>query len=185
MVNESFGVEVIVSEGSAVVFVHGEIDLSSASAIRHALSAAQQGCPDVIVDLSGVTFMDSTGINALLRAHSEAPPGGSLRVVGAISAVRRVFDIAGVSQLFLLEPQLTWLQMTYHSSGWRQWITEETANGGVPIGEIIEVGSGGILGGDDVHYALENNGETRLYGSLDEAMRAAELPGPVTPQPSE
>ena len=61
-------------------------------------------------------------------------------------------------------------------------MTEQTTNGGRPIAEIIEVGPASGWGGHNVHYALESEGETRLYDSLDEAMRAAELLGSVTPQ---
>ncbi len=183
MVDDSFGVEVANSNGRAIVFVRGEIDMSAGPEIRDALSTAQQGSPDVIVDVSDVTFMDSTGINALLRAHRQVSPGGSLWVVGATSAVRRVFDITGVSELLLLEPRrLTWQQVTYHTSGWRQWMTEQTTNDGRPIAEIIEVGPASGWGSHHVRYALESEGETRLYESLDEAIRAAELLGSVTPQ---
>ncbi len=184
MVNDSFAVKAVNSNGRAIVFLQGEIDMSAGPAIRDALSTAQQGSPDVSVDLSDVTFMDSTGINALLRAYRQASPGGSLRVVGAIPAVRRVFDITGVSEPLLLEPKrLTWQQVTYHLSGWRQWMTDQTTNDGGPIAEIIEVGPHGGRG--NVHYALESKGESRLYRSLDEAMRAAELLGSVTPQTGE
>ena len=82
MVDESFGVEVVNANGRAIVSLRGEIDMSCGPALRDALSAAQQGSPDVIVDLSGVTFMDSTGLNALIGAYHRAPEGGSLGVVG-------------------------------------------------------------------------------------------------------
>ncbi len=183
MVDDGFGVKAVISNGRAVVFVQGEIDMSAGPAIRDALSTAQQGSPDVIVDVSDVSFMDSTGINALLRAHRQVSPGGSLRVVGATSAVRRVFDITGVSELLLLEPnRLSWQQVTYHTSGWRQWMTDQTTNDGKPIAEIVEVGPHSGWSSHNVQYALESEGETRLYDSLDEAIRAAELLGSVTPQ---
>ena len=118
MGSESFGVEVVNANGRAIVSVHGEIDLCCGPAIRDALSAAQQDSPDVIVDLSGVTFMDSTGLNALIGAYRRAPEGGSLAVVGAPPAVRRVFDLTGLSELLLLEPRRpTWRQLTYNHGG--------------------------------------------------------------------
>ena len=185
MDSESFGMEVVNANGRAVVSVHGEIDLGCGSALGDALWAAQEGSRDVIVDLSGVTFMDSTGLNALIGAYHRAPEGGSLRVVGPSSAIRRVFDITGLSELLLLEPRRpTWQQVTYNNSGWRQWITTETTDGGGPVAEIIEVGSPGCWSGRRVHYALESGGETTLYRSLDEAMRAVELPASVTPHTS-
>ena len=182
MASESFGVEVANANGRAIVSVRGEIDMNCGPALRAALSRAQQGSPDVIVDFSGVSFMDSTGLNALIGAYHRAPESGSLGVVGATSAVRRVFDITGLSQLLLLEPRSpTWQQVTYNHSGWRQWITEEATEDGRPVAEIIEVGSSGEWGGNRGRYALESGGETIMYPSLEEAMRAAELPGSVTP----
>ena len=53
-----------------------------------------------------------------------------------------------------------------------------SASAGGPVAEIIEVGSPGNRGGRRVRYALETGGEAILYGSLDEAMRAAKLPAP-------
>ena len=120
MTCESFDVEVVNANVRAVVSIHGEVDMSSGPAIGAALCEAQHVSPHVIVDLSDVTFMDCTGINALARAYSQAPEGGSLGVVGARPAVRRIFDITGLSELLLLGPRRpTWRQLTYNVSGWR------------------------------------------------------------------
>ena len=123
-------------------------------------------------DRSNVQLVDSTGINALMGAYRRAPRDASVRVVGAKSIVRRVFEITGVSELLLLEPPgLTWRQVTYNNSGWRQWMTEEQTGDGAPAAEIIEAGPSSNWGSNDVHYALEINGETGRYSSLEEAMR--------------
>jgi stage II sporulation protein AA (anti-sigma F factor antagonist) len=186
VIDDSLEVTVVNANGRAIVFVRGEIDLASGQAFRNALSQAQQGAPDVIVDLSDVVFMDSTGINALTEAHRRAPEQGSVRVVSPSPAVRRVFDITGLSELLLLDPQpLTWLQVIYHTSGWRQWTTKQTNKDGRPLAEIIEVGSPGASGHNPVQYALEIDEETTLYESLDEAMRAAEDFGPIGSQTSQ
>jgi anti-anti-sigma factor len=103
--NDTFDVTVADRDGRAIVFVHGEIDMSSGRLFQNALSAAQQRSPEVVVDVSGVTFMDSTGINALIRAYGRKPASGSLGVVGAKPAVQKVFDITGVSGLLTLEPE--------------------------------------------------------------------------------
>ncbi len=119
--------------------------------------------------------MDSTGLNALIAAYHQAPESGSLGVVGATPAVRRVFDITGLSQLLLRDArQPTWRTSTHDHGGWRHWMTAETTEDGRPVAEIIEVGCPG--NGNRVRYALESSGVTTLYPSLDEAMRAAELP---------
>ena len=185
MIDDRFDVRVVKRNGRAMVFVCGDIDLASGQAFREALCTAQQGASDVIVDLSDVAFMGSTGINALIGASRRTPDEGCLRVVGARSAVRRVFDITGVTELLLLEPRpLTWRQVTYHTSGWRQWMTEETTRAGEPVAEIVEVGSPGKGATDSVHYSLEIDRETTVYGSLEDAMRAAAHHGFIPPQTS-
>jgi stage II sporulation protein AA (anti-sigma F factor antagonist) len=178
VLSESFEVTVVNRNGRAIVYVRGEIDVASCQEFRAALLAAQTGAPDVIVDLSAVTFMDSSGINALIGAYRRASEPGSLHVVSPTPAVRRVFEITGMSELLLVDPpHLTWRQVTYHTSGWRQWMTEETTDDGGPVAEIIEVGPRSVQGRDCVRYALESGGETTLYESLDEAMQAAEYLG--------
>jgi anti-anti-sigma factor len=175
VLDDSFHAIVASGNGRAIVFAHGEIDLASGQLFRDALGKAQLAAPDVIVDLSEVVFMDSTGINALLGAYRRAPDQGSVRVAGPSPAVRRVFEITGLSELLLVETlPLIWLQVTYRSGGWRQWTTEQTTRGGRPVAEIVEVGSPGARGHNRVQYALEIDEETTLYDSLDQAMRAAQ-----------
>jgi anti-sigma B factor antagonist len=168
-----FDVTVVNRNGRAIVFMRGEIDLSAKEQIHDALATARQGSADVIVDLSQVTFMDSTGINALVRAHREAP-AGRFHVVGATRRIRRVFDVTGLAPVLLNGSlRLTWQQVTHHVSGWRQWMTYESTQDGAPMGEIIEVGPFPKDGGDGAQYLLEMGGRAALYGSLAEAMSAA------------
>jgi anti-sigma B factor antagonist len=63
------------ASGPAVVSLHGEHDLSTEGALTKALATAAEHS-DVLVDLSGCTFIDSTGIAALLRAARTARAGG-------------------------------------------------------------------------------------------------------------
>jgi stage II sporulation protein AA (anti-sigma F factor antagonist) len=165
--------------GCAIVFVAGEMDASDGQQLEDALLEAQHGSANVIVDMNRLTFMDSTGINALVLAWRRV--SGELHVVGARPAVRRVFEIAGVTDLLPDEAGFTWQQLTHHRSGWRQWLTREANHEGVPLAEIIEVGPWPGYGTDHAHYLLETTGSTSLYRSLDDAMRAAEDPESVTP----
>jgi anti-sigma B factor antagonist len=182
-VNEIFEVKVGNRYGRTVVVGRGELDVASSPAFRDALIAAQADAADVIVDLSELTFIDSSGISTLIRAHQRTSDGGSIKVVGARSAVRRVFDITGVSKLLLLDSQpLTWHQVTYHSGGWRQWITEEKTSDGIPVAEIIELGAHDARPEHSVRYCLEHQGEASLFETLEEAMRTADLLGSIIPE---
>lgn len=89
----------IVGEAT-VVEVRGEIDLHWAPQLRAALiKAAQVESPRVVVDLSEVSFLDSTGIGVLVGALKRVrEKGGVLHFCGAASRVRRVFEITGLMQ---------------------------------------------------------------------------------------
>jgi len=165
--------------GCAIVFMAGAMDVTAGQQLQDALIEAQHGSANVIVDMKRLSFMDSTGINLLVSVWRRAP--GELRVVGARPAVRRVFELAGVTELLLDDAGFTWQQLTHHRSGWRQWLTRESNQEGVPLAEIIEVGPWPGYGTDQAHYLLETTGGTSLYRSLDDAMRAAEDPESVTP----
>jgi anti-anti-sigma factor len=80
------------------LLVTGEVDLATGQAFRAGLAAAQDKRPaNLVVDLAGVTFLDSTGINALVRAHNRAVEDGStVTVVNCSPRVRRTFEVTGV-----------------------------------------------------------------------------------------
>lgn len=85
-----------------VVATTGEIDLHTAPRLQADLAELMQdGSPRLIVDLSGVEFCDSTGVNVLLaamrRAHEQ---GGSLSLVSPQAAVRKVLGITGLDSVF-------------------------------------------------------------------------------------
>ena len=79
--------------GTDVTTFEGEIDLSVADeALQTILQAAETGASTV--DMSGVTFMDSSGLNTLLQAARSMNGNGPLVIRRPSEAVRRVFDIA-------------------------------------------------------------------------------------------
>jgi anti-anti-sigma factor len=88
----------------AVVRVEGEIDLDSAGDLSEAaLAAMQEIGPSIVLDLSGVTFMDSTGLKVLLAVHKRAElAGGRLVLAGPTRSVNRVVSITGFDQTFAI-----------------------------------------------------------------------------------
>lgn len=86
--------------------IRGELDHHGArDAMRQIEYALDAALPlTLILDLSGVSFMDSSGIAVVLRAqHRMVPLGGSLRVVGVPTQAKKVFDAAGVARLVTME----------------------------------------------------------------------------------
>lgn len=85
----------------------GEIDISSAPALRARISSLQiDGPPHLVLDLSGVTFIDSLGLGALIGAHKRARVlRGSLVLVPS-DAARRLFSATALDRVFELRPTL-------------------------------------------------------------------------------
>ncbi|MGZ8786324.1 MAG: STAS domain-containing protein [Acidimicrobiia bacterium] len=85
--------------GWAIISPAGEIDLATVSQLEEALTASMGSDTDVAVDLTGVTFMDSTGLRALLAANQNLSGSGRrLALIVAGGPVDRLLDISGVGQ---------------------------------------------------------------------------------------
>ena len=86
--------------GVAVVPLPDQVDLQTAPAVRDELMVALSRFPHVVVDATSVTFMDSTGINALVRAKERADRlDGSLHVVATGRPVLRVLTVTQLTRV--------------------------------------------------------------------------------------
>jgi len=96
---EPFSAAIADRDGARIVTLSGEIDIAVMSELGAALVADE----DVLVDLAHVSFIDSSGIAALLRAHRvQAKTGHRLLVRGAHGAVSRVLEITGADSVLSL-----------------------------------------------------------------------------------
>ena len=91
-----------------VVVVAGEIDLSNHATLRAGLNdLIVDGAVDLVLDMSRVTFLDSTGLGALIgtrrRVHAFH---GSLAIVMTDPGTLRVFEITGLDKVFELHRSL-------------------------------------------------------------------------------
>lgn len=91
--------------GVVVVVVHGDLDLHSADELGDRLvEAVEGGASALVVDLSGVGFLDSQGLGALLRGTRRFGPSKErFRLVVPAAEVRRVFEITALDQVFPLD----------------------------------------------------------------------------------
>jgi anti-sigma B factor antagonist len=80
----------------------GELDIFTARRIAERLqSAVLSGCPTVVLDLSGVTFVDVSALGVLDRARAAlAADHGTLGMVAAPASFRRTCELAGLSPAF-------------------------------------------------------------------------------------
>jgi anti-sigma B factor antagonist len=92
--------------GWAIVVLPAEVDMSNAERLREQLLVVVgEGATDVVADMSGTTFCDSSGIHALLQARKRAvAQGGRLHVVTASRSVLRLFDLLGLATLITVYP---------------------------------------------------------------------------------
>ncbi|WP_436778363.1 STAS domain-containing protein [Yinghuangia sp. YIM S09857] len=90
-----------VMDGLALIVAAGEIDLDSAAGLRTAADTALRSDPaELHIDLSRITFCDSTGLHALVRAHRIAAQAGATVTVTASTQVRRLLELTGTAHLF-------------------------------------------------------------------------------------
>jgi anti-sigma B factor antagonist len=96
------------SAGTTVVAVSGELDLYTAPRLREELLVAlSEPLAGLIVDLSGLAFMDSTGLGLLIGAHRRATASGAaLRVVCDHPVIVRILHVSGLDQVLAVDPTL-------------------------------------------------------------------------------
>ncbi|SDZ45299.1 anti-sigma B factor antagonist [Micromonospora pattaloongensis] len=87
--------------GRLILHVHGDVDLGTETLLGQALTAAlaNRGVREVIVDLAGVPFLDSTGVRVLLEGRRAAlARGAALTVRNPQRVVNHVLQVTGVAE---------------------------------------------------------------------------------------
>jgi anti-sigma B factor antagonist len=95
------------SDSANVLPLEGEIDLHVSPRVERAIASFIKERPaHVVVDLSGVTFIDSSGLAVLIRAMQDVQEyGGKLSLSGISENVRSIFEMARLDQVFLIDPR--------------------------------------------------------------------------------
>ncbi len=96
---QGFAVDVSHEDNGAVrIEVRGELDMSAAPGLTEAIGKLEGGST-VVLDLSGVTFLDSSAIGALVGSGRElGENGGRLQIGPRSDVVRRVLEITGLAE---------------------------------------------------------------------------------------
>ena len=91
-----------------VVSVAGEIDVYTAPSLREQLAELDaQGVSDIVVDMSAVEFLDSTGLGVLVGGLKRARlRGGSLRLVSDQEKILKILRITGLIRVFEIHPDV-------------------------------------------------------------------------------
>jgi anti-sigma B factor antagonist len=86
-----------------VVDVCGEIDLSTATLFAKAVTVALEQARHIVINLRGVTYMDSSGFGTLLSATKRLRPlGGTVHLVGCNDLIARMLQITRLCTVFAL-----------------------------------------------------------------------------------
>ena len=95
-------------DGTPVVSVMGEVDLATVPALEQTLlSVAEDRTGEVIVDLTGCSFLDSRGLGALLATRARLERSNRrLALVLSNRSVLRIFQITQFDELFEIYPSL-------------------------------------------------------------------------------
>ena len=87
--------------GRVVVTVAGDVDLAVHTRFEAEVEQSWDGSTDLIIDCSGVTFMDSMGLRVMVRTRQRAAEcGGKFALAAPSEPVLRVLELAGVKDLF-------------------------------------------------------------------------------------
>ena len=90
------------ADGVQVVALEGEVDLHHSPELRAVLTLhADARRAALLVDFSGVTYIDSSGLATLIEYVQQVMPHGGRLVLGGVSArLRTIFDIARLGEVF-------------------------------------------------------------------------------------
>lgn len=98
---DGFSVRIVTARDQALVLAAGELDLATAPELEAAVGGALDGHKQLVVDLRGVTFLDTEGLKSLAEAaRSAAERRVTFRLIRGRGSVERIFDLTGTRSRF-------------------------------------------------------------------------------------
>ena len=98
---KNFQCHVVSEGGQPVVAFSGELDVAAAddawAQLEPLIGTDTEG---LVIDLSGVTFIDSRGLSVLVRAWTALGSDSTVTLRGAVPRIRQTLEIAGVDRAF-------------------------------------------------------------------------------------
>ena len=106
--DQEFEIEERAGSTPPVIAVSGEIDVATAPQLRECLQRViAQGESTIVLDLLGVTFLDSTALGVLVGALKRCrEAGGDLHIVVADPRIMKIFEITGLTNVFTIADSL-------------------------------------------------------------------------------
>jgi anti-sigma B factor antagonist len=102
--SQSFGIEVEDDGASIVMRLSGELDAHAAATFDRAMDNVSARLPTtVVLDVADVSFIDSSGLRSLMRAHGAVLGGERLRLRSPQAGTLRLLDITGLAGQFAID----------------------------------------------------------------------------------
>lgn len=104
---ETFGIVAVRPDGSsAAVSPAGDLDVSTAPRLLACIDELlAEGRSKITLDMRQVTFIDSSGLGALVKAHKRAAPSAELTVIQPRPHVHRAMEISGILKVIQVEQE--------------------------------------------------------------------------------
>jgi anti-sigma B factor antagonist len=103
--DQTHGVAEESDSGSVVLSVNGDIDIAGSPTVRERLEQAVAEEGALVVDLSGVSSIDSSALRVLIGTCEDCDRTGiEMRLVITESRILKVFEITGLTDLFTIVP---------------------------------------------------------------------------------
>lgn len=94
-------------DGVVVIAISGDVDLDSSPKVRDVLLDCVGSKRPVLVDMSGVSYIDSSGVASLVEAHQSARKGKSSFALADVSqSAMRVLELARLDKVFTIHSSL-------------------------------------------------------------------------------
>jgi anti-sigma B factor antagonist len=84
----------------SVLSLRGEVDISTVALLEERIDAALEGGSQLVLDLTGVSFIDSTGLRLVISTRQRLTEDGELALVVADGPVTRLLEITGLDGAF-------------------------------------------------------------------------------------
>lgn len=97
-------IEKTAEQGTTTLRLSGEIDLHASPELRKALhECAEEKVAVLLLDFSGVSYIDSSGLATLIEyVRESADHGGKLGLFGLQTKVRTIFELVRLNELFVI-----------------------------------------------------------------------------------
>ena len=93
--------------GAAIVALTGDVDLQTSPAVRQQLLESLEQYKRIVVDLSAVNYIDSSGVASLVEAFQVSRKKGTVFALASVSsAAMRVLSLARLDKVFSIHPSV-------------------------------------------------------------------------------